>query len=378
MNVYVDELSRAMAREGVEVDVFTRRHDREAPESITVEPGLALHHVEAGPPRELDPGRALRYLGVYADAVIDRMGFMNDVSVVHSHYWLSGWAGLRVKRHFGLAHVHSAHTLGRVNEAHRRGDQTPERLIRMATEQEVIDESDIDVVSGPSERSELVTRYDADPGRVLIVTPGVDHDQFVPGVRGAARLRLGWSDAPTMLFVGRIHPVKGPGVALEALAGVAMQLADTRLVMVGAASGHDGVREMDRLRRMLKTLDLEHLVTIADPVPHGQLVDLYRAADLVMVPSRSESFGLVAAEAQASGVPVVAASVGGLQSVVGDGSGGILVDSWDAARWSETALEVLTDPVLSSELETAGPVWAERFSWEAAVVELVSIYRSLS
>ncbi len=180
MNVYVDELARAMARDGIEVDVFTRRHDREVPESITVEPGFSLHHLEAGPSRELDPGRALRYLGVFTDAVIDRIAFMDDLSLIHSHYWLSGWAGLRVKRHFGLPHVHSSHTLGRVNEAHRRGNETPERLMRIATEQEVIDESDVTVVSSRDERAELVSRYGADAERVSIVTPGVDHDQFVP------------------------------------------------------------------------------------------------------------------------------------------------------------------------------------------------------
>jgi D-inositol-3-phosphate glycosyltransferase len=378
MNVYVDELARAMAREGIEVDVFTRRHDREVPETITVEPGFSLHHVEAGPARELDPGRALRYLGVYADSVIDRMGFMEDVCAVHSHYWLSGWAGLRVKRRFGLPHVHSSHTLGRVQEASRRGDETPERLMRIAAEQEVIDESDISVVSGPSERDDLMSRYGADPDRISIVTPGVDHDRFVPGARRAARIRLGWPDVTTVLFVGRIQPVKGADLAIEAFAGIASVIPDARLVLVGAPSGDDGAREMERLQRMVKGRDLGHLVTFAEPVPHRQLADVYRAADLVLVPSRSESFGLVAAEAQASGVPVIAASVGGLRTVVGSGSGGILVAGWDPEVWAKTAIDLLTDPSLRSELEVAGPLWAERFSWESAVSKLASIYEALS
>jgi len=378
MNVYVDELARAMAREGIEVDVFTRRHDREVPESITVEPGFSLHHVAAGPPRELDPGRALRYLGVYADGVIDRMGFMDDVTVLHSHYWLSGWAGLRIKRRFGLPHVHSSHTLGRVQQASRRGDETPERLMRIAAEQEVIDESDINVVSGPSEQEDLISRYGADPNRISIVTPGVDHDQFVPGVRQAARMRLGWPEVTTLLYVGRIQPVKGPDLAIEAFADVATHIADARLVLVGAPAGDDGVREMEALQRKVKSLDLGHLVTFAEPVPHRQLVDVYRAADLVLVPSRSESFGLVAAEAQAAGVPVIAASVGGLKSVVGQGSGGVLVDGWEPSLWSETALRVLTDPALRGQLEAAGPRWAERFSWESAVAKLGSIYEALT
>jgi D-inositol-3-phosphate glycosyltransferase len=378
MNVYVDELARAMARDGIEVDVFTRRHDREVPETITVEPGFSLHHVEAGPSRELDPRRALRYLGVFTDAVIDRVGFMSDLSVVHSHYWLSGWAGLRVKRHLGLSHVHSSHTLGRVNGVPRRRIETPERLMRIATEQEVIAESDAIVVSGPEERADLIDRYRADVDRISIVTPGVDHDRFVPGVRDAARIRLGWPDVETLLYVGRIHPVKGPDLALQAFSGTTATFSDARLVVVGAPAGDDGAREMEKLQRMAKSLDLGHAVTFADPVPHRQLADVYRAADLVLVPSRSESFGLVAAEAQASGVPVIAAAVGGLKTVAAKGSGGILVDSWEPDKWSGEALRVLTEPGLRSTLEAAGPRWAERFSWEAAVADLRATYRSLS
>jgi D-inositol-3-phosphate glycosyltransferase len=378
MNVYVDELARAMAGQGIEVDVFTRRHDREVPESITVEPGFSLHHVEAGPLRELDPGRALRYLGVFTDAVIDRVAFMEDLSLVHSHYWLSGWSGLRVKRHLGLPHVHSSHTLGRVNDAHRRGNETPERLMRIATEQEVIDESDVSVVSGPEECAELISRYGADPDRISTVSPGVDHDRFVPGVRAAARIRLGWPDVPTVLYVGRIHPAKGPDLVVRSFSDVATEIPGSRLVMVGAPAGDDGVREMEQLQRMVKDFDLGHVVTFAEPVPHRQLADVYRAADLVVVPSRSESFGLVAAEAQASGVSVLAAAVGGLRTVVGEGSGGILVDGWDPPRWSEETLRVLDDPDLRSTLETAGPRWAERFTWEAAVAELAKVYGSLS
>jgi D-inositol-3-phosphate glycosyltransferase len=250
--------------------------------------------------------------------------------------------------------------------------------MRIAAEQEVIDESDVNVVSGPSERDDLITRYGAEPSQISIVTPGVDHDHFVPGARQSARIRLGWPEVPTILYVGRIQPMKGPDLAIEAFAEIAAQLADTRLVLVGAPAGDDGAREMEHLQRIVKSLNLGHLVTFAEPVPHRQLADVYRAADLVLVPSRSESFGLVAAEAQAAGVPVIAASVGGLKTVVGPGSGGILIEGWDPRLWSETALQVLTDANLRRKLEEAGPRWAERFSWESAVAELESIYEALN
>lgn len=376
MNVYVDELSRALARDGIQVDVFTRRHDSDAA-SVTVEPGLVVHHIDAGPPRELDPARSVRFIAVFADEVMDRLRSTPGTSVVHSHYWLSGWAGLKIKRETGLAHIHSSHTLGRVREARALDNRPPDRLVRLAAEQEVIGEADAVIASTEQERSDLIDRYGADRAAVSVIAPGVDHDLFIPGDRTAARIRLGWPDVPTLLFVGRVQSLKGPDVAVEAMAGVAEEIPDARLVVVGAPSGERGARHMDQLHERVKTLDMGDRVTFAEPVAHRLIADVYRAADLVLVPSRSESFGLVAVEAQACGVPVLASGVGGLATVVGPGSGGMLVQGWGGSDWAAAALRILGDEGTARVLSSRGPGWAMYFSWEGAVESHNAVYDGL-
>ena len=377
MNVYIDELARSLARDGIGVDVFTRRHSRDVPATVIVEKGFAVHHLDAGPAREMDPQRTIRYMGAFAEEVIDALSFIPEAKLVHSHYWLSGWAGLRVKSATGLPHVHSFHTLGRIKEMHRRSDDTPEALNRLAAEQEVIDGSDRIISSTETEKADLVRLYQTDPTRICVSAPGVNHDLFMPGLQQSARIRLGWPEVPTLLYVGRIQPTKGTDVALEAFRILADQVEDSRLVIVGAPSGAVGANEYDALQRRAKSLDLSDRVTFAEPVPHREMPDVYRASDLVMVPSRSESFGLVAAEAMASGVPVLAARVGGLNDVVGAGSGGVLVDGWDPADWAQAALKVLSDPDRAGELARLGPRWAERFSWETAVDRIAEIYQDM-
>lgn len=376
MNVYVDELSRVLAGHGFRVDVFTRRHHPTPPDTVTVTSGYVLHHVEAGPPRELAPARSVRFVSVFADAVRDALRYLPPVDVLHSHYWLSGWAGLKLKRELGLPHVHSSHTLGRVKaRAERR--RPPEHLVRLAAEHEVIGESDLLLASTRQEHDELVAGYGADPARIQVVPPGVDHDRFVTGVRDSARIRLGWPPGPTLLFVGRLQEAKGPDLAVEVIDRLRGRHPPPRLVLVGAPSGTDGCRYAQGLRARVARLELEAAVTFADPVPHRQLGDVYRSADLVLVPSRTETFGLVAAEAQACGVPVLAARAGGLATVVGEGSGGVLIEGWDPDLWASEAKSILDDPETGAELAARGPAWAERFSWETVADRLAEIYRGL-
>lgn len=375
--MYIDELARALAREGVLVDVFTRRHSPDVPATVTVTEGFTLHHVEAGPPREISPERALRFLGVFTDAVLDELKYLNGIALLHSHYWLSGWAGLRLKASTGLPMVNSFHTLGRVSDLNRRGDAGRSTANRLATEHEVIEESDRIIVSTEKEKLDLVEHYSADPGDICVAAPGVNHDIFTPGVKSAARLRLGWPNVRTVLFVGRIQSLKGPDVVLDAFAAHAGDVSDSRLVLVGAPTGSEGADEYEKLKMRVKELDLGERVTFAEPVPHREMPDVYRASDVVMVPSRAESFGLVAAEAQACGVPVIAADIGGLSYVVPPGSGGILVEGWDSDTWADALNAVLSDEQLSDQLSRQGPITAEQFSWETAVERIVEIYRGV-
>ena len=189
---------------------------------------------------------------------------------------------------------------------------------------------------------------------------------------------MGWPDVPTVLFVGRILSLKGPDVALEAFARVSESIPGLRLVMVGAPSGPEGRRDFAALQKLIKERDLVDMVTFAEPVPHSQMADVYRASDVVLVPSRSETFGLVAAEAQASGVPVIAANTGGLAHVVPEGSGGITVDGWDPDDWAAAITRVLGDAQLRKRLSTSGPLHAESFSWERAVERIIEIYQEVT
>lgn len=375
MNVYVDELARALAREGVRVDIFTRRHSKEVPATVTVDKGVVLHHIDAGPPREMDPEKTHRFMGLFTDQVIDQMKFIPDISLIHSHYWLSGWAGLRIRSATGLPQVHSFHTLGRVKDLNAAPGSSRARPSRLATEEEVIAGVDKIIASTESEKADLIEHYGAAAAKICVAAPGVDHDVFTPGLRETARMRIGWPDVPTVLFVGRIQSLKGPDVALEAFTRVAGMVAGSRLVMVGAPSGPGGRRDFAALQKLVKERDLVDMVTFAEPVPHSQMADVYRAADVVLVPSRSESFGLVAAEAQASGVPVIAANTGGLAHVVPEGSGGITVDGWDPDDWAAAITRILGDAQLRKALSTSGPLHAESFSWERAVERIIEIYQ---
>ena len=328
--------------------------------------------------REIGPERTHRHLGVFADRVVDQIRQTPDTSLVHSHYWLSGSVGLRVASVLGMPLVHSFHTLGRVKDRNRRSDAALSTFSRLVAEEDVIEGARRIVASTSAEKEDLVAHYGADESKICVAAPGVDHDLFTPGLKAPARIRMGWPDVPTVLFAGRIQSLKGADIALEAYLRLQRRIDRTRLVIVGSPSGSEGVRELETLQRRVKEADLVDQVTFAEPVPHREMADVYRASDVVVVPSRAESFGLVAAEAQAAGVPVVAANVGGLRHVVPEGSGGVLVDGWDPEVWADAIASVLTDHELAASLAESGPLHAEAFSWDLAVERIVDVYRQVA
>jgi D-inositol-3-phosphate glycosyltransferase len=376
MNVYVDQLSRTMATRGVGVDVFTRREDLNDPEVVDVVPGYRVIHVDAGPAHPLPVSSLPRYVRTFAKAIESRLR-PDPPQILHSHYWLSGWAGLLVKRALRIPLANSFHTLGRVKDDNRRPDDPPESLLRIAAEHEVIEGSDCVMASTPAEAAELLEHYGADPNRLCTSPPGVDHRVFRPGSQRSARLRLGLGPGPVVLFVGRIQPLKGVDVLLEAFARIENLHPEATLLVVGGPSGANGQRELLALRQRAGLLGVLRRVKFYGPLPHGLLADFYRAADLVVIPSRAESFGLVAAEAQACGTPVVAAKVGGLVYVVDDGVTGILVDGWDPADYAEVLDRLLSDDGLRKKMSEAAVVWAKRFSWDATVRRYLELYKGV-
>lgn len=407
MNVYVLELSRALAARGARVEIFTRATSSELPETVVlggtdvhgaplsradrravlladdvpagVTPPVLVHHVPAGPFERLDkrdlPGMLCGMTaGVLRSEAARRPGWYQ---VVHSHYWLSGQVGAVAAARWEVPLVHIAHTLARVKNAALAPGDDAEPVVRVVGEEQVVEAADALVASTPAEARQLVELYGADPARVHVVEPGVDLDRFRPAdaaTRAAARARLGMpADRRVVLFAGRVQPLKAPDVLVRALGVLrATGRPVPLLVVLGGPSGRStAVRELVALAAALGVGDD---LLVHPPAAREDLVGWYHAADLVAMPSRSESFGLVAAEAQASGVPVVAASVGGLRSIVDDGRSGRLVRGHDPAVWADVLWQALDDDgTLAAWGEAARPS-AERFGWDAAADQMLKVY----
>ena len=365
MNVYVDALARTFAGMGIAVDVFTARVGDE-PDAVEVVPGYRVVHVDA-------PGadRADR-IGAYADGVIRwARGHGVSYDVLHSHYWLSAWAGVLLEGPLGAPLVISFHTLGRVRDVGR--GEPPPPLVRIAAEAEVIARAGCVVASTPAEAADLIEHYAARPERVCVSPPGVDHGVFSPGDRVATRIALGLPlDERIALVIGRIQPLKGIDLAIRAVG----ELPGVRLLVVGGPSGEAGEAEAERLRGLAAEAAAGR-VEFRPPVLHEDVVHLYRAADVVVVPSRSESFGLVAVEAQACGTPVVASRLGGLAHAVADGESGFLVDGTSVDDWAKPIMSILGDGDLASRLAAGAVVHASRFSWSATAARQLELYRGL-
>jgi D-inositol-3-phosphate glycosyltransferase len=300
--------------------------------------------------------------------------------IVHSHYWLSGWVGRAARELWGAPLVASFHTLGKVkNYSLARGEE-PEPQVRLDGERRIIAEADRILAPTPAEAGQLVGLYRADPSRVRLVPPGVDASVFTPRPRGAAQERLHLAGLRLALYVGRLQPHKGPDVAIRTVAEAVARDPDAtqhlQLAIVGGPSGGDG-GEVARLMELAMTLGVADRVMLFAPQPQERLADFYAAADVVLVPSRSESFGLVALEAGACGTPVVAAAVGGLRYVVDDGVTGTLVEGHDPTDHAAALLDVLRDPARQSALGDAAARHALHLTWDVTAREVRDVYGEL-
>ena len=370
MNVYVRELVSALAQAGVVCRVYVRRWADDLPERVSVEPGFDVVHVPAGP-TELAKEDLPLHVEEFAEWVgKDFADFQPDV--IHANYWLSGVAGRLLKQQFDLPLLTTFHTLARVKAV--SGDKEPESRAR--AEAEVMSCADAVLANATAEAEQLVEYYDADPDRIEIVPPGVDHALFSPGNQAGARWALKTGDEPVLLFVGRIQPLKGVDVAVRALAQI--ERTDARLWIVGGASGKGGGAEVDRVRSLISDLDLEERVSFIPPQPHHLLSTYYRAADICLVPSRSESFGLVALEAAACGVPTVASAVGGLLTLVDHGHSGYLVEGRDPADYAAWIDTILGDPVLARRLSVSAAARARTYTWSTSASRLRRLYEDLA
>ena len=372
MNVYVRALASALARAGVECDVYTRSEDPAESPVVEVEPGFRVVHVKAGPQAPVPRYDLPSLVDPFVEETTRLLDAGPPVEVLHANYWLSGAVAHQLKHRRDVPMVATFHTLARV-KADAGIDDDPDQRARI--EHEVIACSDLMLASTDGERDQLAEHYGAVPERVEVVPPGVDHSVFFPDDASVAKDRLGLDGRRMLLFAGRIQPLKGVGMAVRCLAE--MGDPDATLLVVGGPSGPDGNAELARVQQLAHDLGVAANVQFVPPQPHTRLADFYRAADVCIVPSRAESFGLVALEAAACGTPVVAASVGGLRSLVDDGATGFLVDDRDPAAYAAPVAMLLDDPELAAEIGAIASARSRKYSWSITAARLRRLYGDL-
>lgn len=382
MNVYVLETAKRLAQHGIEVEIFTRSTHSGLAAATQAAPGVTVRHITAGPFEGLHkadlPGQLCAMTaGVLRVEASKPEGWFD---LIHSHYWLSGQVGWLASERWQIPLVHSMHTMAKVKNSELAEGDVPEPMIRVVGEEQVVEAADRLVANTSDEANQLVRLYDANPHSVDVVHPGVDLEVFTPGNKAAARKSLDLrSDAIVLLFVGRIQPLKAPDVLLRAARALIDERPELRerivVVICGGPSG-SGLDQPTMLIDLAHELGIRDLVRFEPPSNRERLADWYRAADLNCVPSYSESFGLVAVEAQACGTPVVAADVGGLRTAVAHQVSGLLVPDHDPRTWARAVGDLVTDDQRMYELSRGAITHAAAFSWEMTTLGLLETYRA--
>ena len=379
MNIYVAEGAKRMAAMGVKVDIFTRRNHADLPDTVELAPGVTVRHLDAGPIEGVTKEELPQYIPALARQFTSALEGTTAYDVIHSHYWISGEVGIPASKKLGIPLIHTMHTMAKVKNLNLAEGESPEPGSRVRGEMEVVESAQGLIANTDAEAASLVSLYSACPDLVHVVTPGVDLYTFTAGAgRAHARELLNIpADAHVITFVGRIQPHKGPGLLIRATAEMVSHSPHLRskliVFVIGGVSGA-GTAEVEKLKEMVKWSGISDVVRFMPPMSRDELPDWYRAADLVCVPSYSESFGLVALESQACGTPVVATAVGGLRTAVADGISGVLVDGHDPRAWSSVLARLLAEPQRRVLLSMGAIEHASHFGWDATARGTLDVY----
>jgi D-inositol-3-phosphate glycosyltransferase len=377
MNVYVRGLASALAASGVEVEIFTRSTSAGQPAVEHPDPGVCVHNVISGPPRKL-PKEELPELLHSMVAEIERIRQRQPhgrYDVIHSHYWVSGVAGLELSRLWGVPLVHTMHTMAKVKNLLLHPGEKPEPRRREDGEHRIVDGAARVIANTSAEAAELVSHYNADFDHIDVAPPGVDLTVFTPAFRTRSRAQLGVPAGKFhLLFAGRIQRLKGPQILIQAAALLRSRRPDIDLqvTILGALSG---AKDFD-LKSLISAAGMDDVVTHHPPVNAPDLAGWFRSADVVVMPSYSESFGLVALEAQACGTPVVATRVGGLSRAIFDGRTGLLVEGHKPADWADVLEALYDDPATRKDMGLAAALHAENFGWQRTAAITLESYHA--
>jgi D-inositol-3-phosphate glycosyltransferase len=385
MNVYVREVGRQLAIRGTGVDVFTRSQNPKIDRVVPLGHGARVIHIPAGPEAPCEKDQGWLYLPEFGRGVLDFVRAEKiHYDIIHSHYWLSGWTGLRLCRDLGVPLVHMFHTLGVMKNMVAKDQKEKETTLRILLEKRLMDLSPLVVASNPADRAHMVWYYGADPTKIEVVPCGVDLNLFNPLPQDNAKGHLGLSDRRVILFVGRIQPIKGLDCLLKAL-GILIEKSrisskDLRLLIIGgdldngvpASNG-----EIKKLQSLTTELGLDSIVNFLGAQPQHVLPYFYSAAEVCVLPSRYESFGMVALESMACGTPVIASRVGGLSYTIRDGQTGYLIPEGNAVALADRIDRLLQDKSLRSLMGRQGANHAKKYSWENVAHQLISLYNRI-
>ena len=373
MNVYVRQLARGLGALGIRVDVYTREHAGNTDSIDVINPNVRVIHLSGGDPEAL-PEDLFPALPRFLEEVQSfQRRHRLTYQVVHSHYWLSGWVGRTLAWELGLPHVVTFHTLSLIKIQARVGEVEPPW--RQEVERELMASAGRIVAFSPHERDAMVALYGADMERIELVPCGVDLSLFQPMDRWEARERLGLNGNKVLLWVGRVEPLKG----LELLLHTTAQLEDyleMKVLVVGGDTKTD--REIDRLRRLARDLKVDEVFDFVGRVDQQVLPLYYNAADVCVVPSYYESFGLAALESMACGTPVVATRVGGLSTIIQHGRTGYL-KSWRCPEAFANSLEmIISSTRLQQSMGLAARRRAEGMGWDRVAAKIAKVYNTLA